>query len=790
MATQYYIDECKNGANSNRLCRFNISGLDINQSNYLQSLEINSKVSNDGVLIGTMVADKGEIKFVNLPNMTYSLTTDTEYLADKTYYIVFEDEYIPIDDADDEIKQSYNYGVGNEIEGDVYEGTHFEITDQTFYPQIGVRYLDESEEYITFDSLTAETIKDNQTGNTTALTAYGGGTRLDKMYLCNLNFTATYHQAGDEHYVSGTEYWELDEKTKDLPDSEKKYILLDEGVDYRIGDLIDKTLYLKYQPTHTIWEFYLDACNQLSLTPLDESFANSDIALPGNPFTNNETLRVVIQEVEKVSCSIARINWFASTINLGWFSASPDYVFTPDDYSSLSGSFTKYGPINTVILGNSQVDGENVTLEDPESVQLYGEHQYVIDASYFLYTQELRGQAIQNVFSRLNGFVYYDLELTTYYGKPFIKTGDMIQVITTEGDTYNTYVLDHTFTYDGSFKSVIKSPALNTEEQKIKNQQNSSSVTGRLRKTELTVDKINGEIDSTVEELTSTGSRLSKLKQTVDDITAIFKSTGGTNIIRNSQFLFKDETWKFETNSASNDYHTELGNSYDGSLSGITVAPAKIKLKNFKLTSALAGDTSTSIDNIVGLIPDRQYTLNFYYKADSTTTNTVRLYGAHNTDIADIQLTTLEPTESMTKQSFTFVARTSDYRLEFNTTTNETGDTGYFYIYDLMLNLGDEKTWETNPSEAYSTAVQMSLIGLTVTSTGADVRTYMTTDGFYVKRISDNVTVNDLNKEGIKTEKANMKELNIRYDNTIEFVMKEIQINGTAHHIEYYDTEE
>ena len=38
MATQNFINECKNRANANRLGKFSIGNLEVNQSNYLTSI--------------------------------------------------------------------------------------------------------------------------------------------------------------------------------------------------------------------------------------------------------------------------------------------------------------------------------------------------------------------------------------------------------------------------------------------------------------------------------------------------------------------------------------------------------------------------------------------------------------------------------------------------------------------------------------------------------------------------------------------------------------------------------
>lgn len=789
MASVDFINECKNGANANRLAKFNLGDLEVNQSNYLQSITTNESIYNDGSIIGTLCNNKVEVNLLNVPSNTFNLTTDLTYQEGITYYALIDGEYVNLDEADDDLKQEYNYEIGETIPEDVYVATPFKIANQIFTPQIGIKYSPSSSEYISLSSAQIEEVKDTQTSKQTSFVAYGGGAILDKIYQCNLDFEPTYIQTSDTNFINGIDYYKRYSKVENN-ETIYYFVKLEPNLDYEVGDEISELLFNAIFPTHTILEFYNDACLQLGLTPTDDSFTNSEITLSGNPFTNNESLRIVIQEVEKVSCTIARIDWANHTITLGWLSTTIDYTFDTGDYSNLTGSLAKYGPVNKIVLGNSQLEGENVSLSDTQSILENGETQCVIDASYFLYTQDLRAHAIQGIYDKLDGLTYYDIELTTYYGKPFLEVGNKIQIVTTDNNVYDTYVLDHTFTFDGSFKSIIKSPALTGEAQKYTNELGSSSITSRVRHTELVVDKANQTITSTISTLQGTTARLSQLKQTVDKIAALFQATGGSNLIRNSQFLFADETWAFVDNSSGNSYHTELGNSYNGALSGITVSSAEIVLKNYKIVSALKGDTDGSLDNITGLIEGREYTLNFNYTSDPNTTSTIKMYSSDNNDIIDLPLTTLNSNVTMEHFTYKFTARASNYRLEIDTTTSVTSDSGYLHIYDLMLNLGDEMAWELSQAEIYSTVVQMSLLGLIVNMAGANVQTQMTADGFYVRKISDNSVVSNFDDDGLNTLKATTKQLDIKYDNSAEYVMKEMLLNNVVHHIEYFDLED
>ena len=432
MATQNFINECKNRANANRLAKFNIDNLALNQTNYISKIELKDSCYVNKEILGAIFVKSADVSVLNLPLNT-------------------------------------------------------ELVGKTIAPQIGVRYSDDTTEYVEFDNYTIESLKDEQTGSSTDFTAMGGGSKLDEQYNCTLTF-----ENGD---------------------------------------------------THTIYEFYQDVCNQLGLTPTDLTFDNDDLVMTGNPFQNKESCRVVLGEVEKVSCTIADINWKNATISLTWLSSQIDYEFNTSDYSSLEGSLEQYGPLNTIILGNSQLDGENVVMVDQESVEEYGEHSIMIDAKYFLYTEELRTQAIQAIYDKLDGLTYYDLKLTTPYGKPFLKIGDKIRINTNENQVYDTYVLTHTFTFNGTFGSVIESPALTSQEQKVRNEMSGNSIKERLVRTEVIVNKAEGDINlinEKVDEVQDEFGNYYTIDQTnvaianaKTGITNTFSEAGGNNIFRN-----------------------------------------------------------------------------------------------------------------------------------------------------------------------------------------------------------------------------------------------------------------
>lgn len=325
---------------------------------------------------------------------------------------------------------------------------NIDLINKNVQAQIGVKYADLNDEYINMGKYIVERPKDEITANMSQITAYESlYTNLDSKYICN--------------------------------------------IDYSTGN-------------KTLSDLYIDVCNQLGLTPTTTNFINSTIPITNNPFTNGEKNRTVLQTVAKIASSFVDVDNVTNKIDLCWLSQNeePDYIFHMNDYANVEGGKIVSGPINCLIIKNSQIDDENVTIKDDDSIALYGEHQLVISEDYILYNADLRQQSINAIWNRVKGMKYVDCKLTTYYGKPFLKLGDKIRIYTSETDYFDTYILKHQFTYDGTFTSVIESPALT--EQEIRTKQD-ISLQEALRNTQVKVDKQQGEIELLVEEVKQSG---------------------------------------------------------------------------------------------------------------------------------------------------------------------------------------------------------------------------------------------------------------------------------------------
>lgn len=515
MASNNFINECKTPAYEDRLGKIVINGVEYNQENYLTNLEIDNSIYNNGTIIGNTYTKGLKFSLINI-------NKDTELVGKKAI------------------------------------------------PSVGVKFNNNTTEYIDFDEFTIEALNDEQTKNFTDITGYDSLNILDTKYECGLS----------------------------------------EGA-------------------HTVGEYWLDLVNGLGLETETTTFTNSSIVIPANPFINNETYRTVLSEIQKVSCTFSKIEKKNGThyINLLWFDVegNPVYEFATNDYSTLEGSLTKYGPVNCVLLGNENISGENVYLQDDESIAQNGETKVLIDAEYFLYTQALREQAIQGVYNKLHNFEYYDLSLTTYYGKPFLEVGNKIRVNTNEGNVYDTFILQHTFTYDGTFKSIIKSPALTKQEEIVKS---TESVSTRLKHTEIMVDKANQKITSVVEDVAELDSKTTQIEQDLDSVSITVSQTEtkvedledsieyfNVSMLQETVVIPVYNNKKpYSTATYSVDYTAKFKNAtvtptvqISGTETGVTTSSTSSQIK-------FAVDSSTAIMN-----NDYTYTIGFSYISEGTT---------------------------------------------------------------------------------------------------------------------------------------------------------------------------
>ena len=291
--------------------------------------------------------------------------------------------------------------------------------------------------------------------------------------------------------------------------------------------------------------FFEDLCNQVGLEAGDLNFVNADYMILGNPFTNNEDCREVLSQIAQLAGGFAKIGrdnkvyivtlqTMANLLKvkdvhqievldlndlqvnmLGNYSDKVQESIDGNNYFTDFSKNEQYGEVNSLVLSISQVEGENSTIQDDESIQENGLTEIKIEDNSFLIEQVEREKVIEPLWNSLKGLTYTPFS-TKYYGFPYIDTGDCICIIDINDNQYITYVLNHTFTFNGTFNGELNTPALTKTETKYKNITTNKS---KFKRVEFQVDKINGRISQIINEQTETEDRVSEVEQTVDALT-------------------------------------------------------------------------------------------------------------------------------------------------------------------------------------------------------------------------------------------------------------------------------
>lgn len=189
-------------------------------------------------------------------------------------------------------------------------------------------------------------------------------------------------------------------------------------------------------------------------------------------------------------------------------------IITNDNYYDLTKQKKIFGPVNRVVIGMSDIEGENAYVEDTESIEKNGVCELKIMDNNITYTPELRQKAITQA-TRLFGLTYLPLETNTT-GHPWLDGLNPIRIIDMEGNNIDTYPYDRTIEYAGHIKTKLVSKADSTTETKYKN---NGSFEKELRKTRIIVDKQNQVITSLASNVSEYDTRISKVEQNVDTIT-------------------------------------------------------------------------------------------------------------------------------------------------------------------------------------------------------------------------------------------------------------------------------
>lgn len=162
----------------------------------------------------------------------------------------------------------------------------------------------------------------------------------------------------------------------------------------------------------------------------------------------------------------------------------------------------------------ADIEGENITLRDEESILQNGENSLVINDNPFAYTQTKREQLITALFNAVKGFEYKAYTFKCQ-GLHYIETMDKIQFKDKEGNIYDSYVFRFNYKSPNGLESTIEAPSIIKATVEYQNIPDASDI---AKRTEIIVDKQNQKITQLAQKSTEHETKLTKQEQDIESI--------------------------------------------------------------------------------------------------------------------------------------------------------------------------------------------------------------------------------------------------------------------------------
>lgn len=283
----------------------------------------------------------------------------------------------------------------------------------------------------------------------------------------------------------------------------------------------------KFDPTLvtfpcTALELATAVCNQCGVELATTDFTNSNFIIENNQYVNNESCRKVMQDIGKTAYSWVRIGWDNKCyIDFEVKTEVEDHnIITNDEYYDFSKQQKQFGVVNRVVVGMKDVDGENVAVQDDDSIAENGLCELHIYDNNLTYTPELRQQVIEGA-KRLFGLKYVPIEVNTV-GHPWLIGNELVRIIDMDGNAVDTYPFDRTIEYMGHIKTKLVSKA---ETQTQHEYVNNNTLGDLLNRTKIVVDKQNKTIQAIAEQSDSTSKKVAEFGITLDEISSSVSDT-------------------------------------------------------------------------------------------------------------------------------------------------------------------------------------------------------------------------------------------------------------------------
>ena len=257
-------------------------------------------------------------------------------------------------------------------------------------------------------------------------------------------------------------------------------------------------------------------CQKCGVELGSTSFTNSSFVIDSNQYETGDTFRKVMQDIGKLAYSWVRIGWdnkcyidfsFSSTV------ADTNKIGT-SNYYDLTVQSEQFGPVNRVVIGMSDIEGENVVLEDSTSIAQNGVCELQIMDNNLTYTPELRQQAIASA-NKLFGLSFVPVEINTT-GHPWLLGNETVEIEKLDGTKIKTIPFDRTIEYAGHIKTKLVSKADTKTETEYKNP---GTLETAIKQTRIIVNKQEQEISQVIQQQESQTELINSVQDSIDNLT-------------------------------------------------------------------------------------------------------------------------------------------------------------------------------------------------------------------------------------------------------------------------------
>lgn len=427
--------------------------------------------------------------------------------------------------------------------------------------------------------------------------------------------------------------------------------------------------------TVTMLDVLQEVCTACGVTLGNTSFANSGFIVDSNQFDGAPTYGNVVSAVAGMAGSFAKIRGDDQLYLI--FTNTTGITISAGEYEEFEDKRDTH-PITIISLGITNIEGENIEARDEVGIILYGANYLKINDNPFAYAQTKRESLITAIYDNCIGFGYSSMVLKNCL-YPQLECGDKITVLNKDGTSVETIVLR--ITYNGT-DIILEAPSLIKASVEYSNP---LSLSQAMKLTEIKVDKQEQTITSTITLTQSLQNEISNnyvttevlnntIEQTLTSTSNSISSTGGFNLIKNTQFFLDGEEWTISSGAV-------YTISQSAEVEENTVSKSELILTD--------GTFSQTFQNEVGKI----YTISGKYKhtANDVNESGIRLYTSP-TVYTDVLLTTTDVT-NRTEFSYTYTASINNPTIQIHS------DNCDFYLSDLIVQNGESKIWTPNSQE-------------------------------------------------------------------------------------------